>query len=136
MVGSIMTQHKMVDNNLSTVDKEVGIGGMTSYFSTLKDHCPKGETSESTYVDEKVSNGSPGSEVSDDIQVRKMSVGAKRNDAPTRSIEDHFFRFLFYRSDFEWHVQQIMAVFSVFIVCLKLRTYMCDVKLEQRQAWC
>ena len=41
----IMTQHKMEDKNVSTVDKEVGRGGITSYSSTLKNDCPKSETS-------------------------------------------------------------------------------------------
>ena len=57
---------------MSTVDKEVRMGGLTSYSSTLMDDCSK-----STYVDEGVSDGSLGSEVNDDVQVRQTSVEAK-----------------------------------------------------------
>ncbi len=54
------------------------LGGMTSYSSTLKDNGPKSGRSESTNADEGVSDGSPGSEVSDDIQVRQTSFWVKR----------------------------------------------------------
>ena len=48
MERRIMTRRKTADKNVSTVDKEVGMGSITSYSSTRKDDCPKGDTSEST----------------------------------------------------------------------------------------
>ena len=49
MERRIMTRRKTAGKNVSTVDKEVGMGSITSYSSTLKNDCPKSGTSESTY---------------------------------------------------------------------------------------
>ena len=69
-----MTRHKKADKNVSAVNKEIGMGNITSYSSTLKDDCPKGRTSKFTYVDKGNSGGSPGSKVSDNVQVGQKEL--------------------------------------------------------------
>ena len=82
MEHRIMTQRKITD-------KEVGSGGITSYSSTLKDDCPKRDTSKSTYEDKGVSERSLGSDMSDIIQVGQTPVGAKRADTLICSTDEH-----------------------------------------------
>ena len=80
MERRIMTRRKAADKNLSTVDKVVGIEGITSYSSTLKDDWPKGWTSESTYEDKGVFDRTLRSDMSNVVQAGQTSIGAKRAD--------------------------------------------------------
>ena len=65
------------------------MGGKTSYSSTLKDDCPMGGTSGSTYEDKGVSDRSLGSDMSDVVQVGQTSVGVKRADTLICSTDKH-----------------------------------------------
>lgn len=72
---------------VSIVDAKLDMKDITGGLSTHKNDSSERDQSESTNMD-RVSDGSPGNDVSDDIQTGRTSIGTGKVDAPSGPTDE------------------------------------------------